>query len=287
MPAPSPSSAVLAATDTARNYYDSSDADTFYRTIWGGSDIHIGLYDSPSDSIAAASQRTVSHMASLLEPITALTRILDMGAGYGGAARYLAKTYGCKVMCLNLSEVENQRNREMTREAGLEGLVEVVEGSFEHVPSESSVFDVVWSQDAFLHSGDRVAVVKEVCRVMKADGQVIFTDPMAVGPPNSSRHSEALAPILRRLKLDSLGDYCAYKEAFAEWGFSSAIFEDRTEQMIRHYSRVLKELDSREEQLRGKVSYEYVKNMKVGLRHWIEGGKSGLLQWGILQFQQN
>ncbi len=225
-------------------------------------------------------------MASLLAPITASTRILDMGAGYGGAARYLAKTYGCKVMCLNLSEVENQRNREMTRETGLEGLVEVVEGSFEHVPCERGVFDVVWSQDAFLHSGDREAVVKEVCRVTKAEGRVIFTDPMAVGPPNSSRHSEALAPILRRLKLDSLGDYCAYKEAFAESGFSSANFEDRTEQMIRHYSRVLEELDFREEQLKGKVSCDYVKNMKVGLRHWIEGGKSGLLQWGILQFQR-
>ena len=31
--------------DTARDYYNSSDADRFYATIWGGEDIHIGLYD--------------------------------------------------------------------------------------------------------------------------------------------------------------------------------------------------------------------------------------------------
>lgn len=286
MSAPSPSSVVATATETARNYYDSSDADTFYHTIWGGSDIHIGLYTSPSDSIATASQRTVSHMASLLDPITASTQFLDMGAGYGGAARYLAKTYGCKVTCLNLSEIENQRNREMTRESGLEGLVEVVEGSFEHVPCESSVFDVVWSQDAFLHSGNREAVVREVCRVIRDDGQVIFTDPMAVGPPNASKHSKALAPILKRLNLESLGDYGAYQEVFAELSFSDANLEDLTEQMVMHYSRVLQELESREGELKGKVSDEYVKDMKVGLGHWIEGGKSGLLQWGVLQFHQ-
>lgn len=286
MAASPPSSAVLAATDTARKYYDSSDADTFYSTIWGGSDIHIGLYTSPTDSIATASQRTVSHMASLLAPITASTHMLDMGAGYGGAARYLAKTYGCRVTCLNLSEVENRRNREMTRKAGLEGLVEVVEGSFEHVPCESSIFDVVWSQDAFLHSGNRKAVVREICRVVKGDGQVIFTDPMGAGPPNSSTHSKVLAPILQRLNLESLGDYCAYREAFAEAGVPGLIFEDLTEQMVMHYSRVLEELESREGQLKGKVSDEYVENMKVGLEHWIEGGKSGLLQWGVMQLHK-
>ena len=28
---------------TARDYYNSDDAETFYSTVWGGEDIHIGL----------------------------------------------------------------------------------------------------------------------------------------------------------------------------------------------------------------------------------------------------
>ncbi|KAF6232062.1 hypothetical protein HO173_009656 [Letharia columbiana] len=82
---------------TARTYYDSHDADTFYRTIWGSSTIKIGLYDSPNDPIHAVFTRTIERMAALLAPITSATRILDLGSGYGGAARYLARTYGCKV----------------------------------------------------------------------------------------------------------------------------------------------------------------------------------------------
>ena len=46
--------------DNARNYYNSEDADNFYYTIWGGEDIHIGLYNSPEDSIYKASRETVS-----------------------------------------------------------------------------------------------------------------------------------------------------------------------------------------------------------------------------------
>src|SRR6056297_2845372 len=34
--------------DITEDYYDSDDADTFYSTIWGGEDLHIGLYDETS-----------------------------------------------------------------------------------------------------------------------------------------------------------------------------------------------------------------------------------------------
>ena len=206
-----------------------------------------------------------------------------MGAGYGGAARYLARTCGCKVTCLNLSEVENERNRAMTREHGLQDLVEVVDGAFEEVPVADHGFDVVWSQDAFLHSGDRGAVVSEIDRVLvKKGGRVVFTDPMAA----EGAEAEKLAPILKRLHLESLGSVGFYKREFEKRGFRDVGFEDLTEQMVVHYSRVLEELEGREEELKSKISDEYVRNMKVGLGHWIDGRRGGQLCWGVLQFRR-
>ena len=101
--------------ETTRTYYDSVDADEFYHTIWGGEDIHVGLYEFEGESIYKASKRTVSTMAEKLPGITGATRVLDLGAGYGGAARYLAGEFGCRVECLNLSETENQRNKEKNK----------------------------------------------------------------------------------------------------------------------------------------------------------------------------
>ena len=220
-------------------------------------------------------------MASIASPITATTRILDMGAGYGGAARYLAKTYGCKVTCLNLSGVENERNRVKTREQGLGELVEVVEGSFEAMPLPDHSYDLVWSQDSFLHSGDRAAVVAEIDRVLVTEGgRVVFTDPMAA----EGADPEGLKPILARLHLESLGTLAFYRTEFEQRGFRDMGFEEHTDQLVASYGRVLEDLEGQEGRLKGKISDQYIANMKAGLGHWINGGKNGQLCWGVLHF---
>ncbi|MDA2912300.1 hypothetical protein MYX04_15380, partial [Nitrospiraceae bacterium AH_259_D15_M11_P09] len=63
---------------TARDYYNSDEADRFYATIWGGEDIHIGVYLNATDTIFDASRRTVQEMASLLNGIDSRARILDL-----------------------------------------------------------------------------------------------------------------------------------------------------------------------------------------------------------------
>ncbi|GAA1953925.1 methyltransferase domain-containing protein [Amycolatopsis minnesotensis] len=265
-----------AAVTVARDYYNSEDADNFYFTIWGGEDIHIGLYDRPGEEIATASRRTVERMAGTL-PLTEASAVLDIGSGYGGAARYLASTYGCRVWCLNLSEVENARNRALNAEQGLTGLIEVVDGSFEDLPFEDNHFDAVWSQDAMLHSGDRVRVLQEVSRVLKPRGDLVFTDPMA----SDSAGRGALRPILDRLHLESMGSPGFYRRELNRLGVSSLEFEDHTAQVPTHYARVLEETERAEPQLAGSVSDEYLTRMKIGLRHWVEGGHAGNLAWGI------
>ena len=186
----------------ARDYYDSDEADDFYRTIWGGEDIHVGLYDEGPD-ISAASRRTVERMAAKAGPLKG-KHVLDLGSGYGGAARVLAGEYGAKVTCLNLSAVENERNRAMTAEAGLADKITVVDGSFDSVPFEDETFDLAWSQDAILHAPDRRAVLDEVARVLKPGGGLHLHRPDAGRRASrtrmrSSRSTTAsTCPILRR-----------------------------------------------------------------------------------------
>ncbi|EIE99940.1 glycine/sarcosine N-methyltransferase [Saccharomonospora glauca] len=265
-----------AAVTVARDYYNSDDADNFYYSIWGGEDIHIGLYADEHEDIATASRRTVEHMASKVG-FTPSTRVLDIGSGYGGAARYLAKTFGCRVTCLNLSEVENERNRRFTAEQGLSELVEVVNGSFEDLPFEDDAFDVVWSQDAMLHGGDRVRVLEEVARVLRPGGEFVFTDPMA----SDDCDRTVLQPIFDRLHLDSLGSPGFYRRELSKLGLSVVEFEDHTEQLAVHYQRVLEEAQRRHEEISSKVSETYLTRMKIGLKHWVDGGRAGNLAWGI------
>jgi sarcosine/dimethylglycine N-methyltransferase len=276
------SSSYSNAVSTARDYYNSDDADNFYLTIWGGEDIHIGLYQTENESITDASRRTVQKLASHLSGLNEDSRVLDLGAGYGGAARYLARTYGCRVVALNLSEVENERDRKINQEQGLDHLIEVVDGSFEQVPYPDDSFDVVWSQDAILHSGNRVKVLAEVARVLKSGGGFVFTDPMQ----SDTCPEGVLQPILDRIHLETLGSPSFYRDTAKRMGLQEIAFQDHSPQLVRHYSRVLQETRDREENLTKVVSPEYIERMRKGLQYWIDGGKQGHLTWGIFHFRK-
>jgi sarcosine/dimethylglycine N-methyltransferase len=274
--------AYSAVVETARTYYNSEDADNFYFHVWGGEDIHIGIYDRPDEAIADASRRTVERMAALVPGLGPDTRVLDMGAGYGGAARWLAGQLGCRITALNLSERENARHREMNRAQGLDHLIEVVDGSFETVPSPDGRYDLVWSQDAILHSGRREQVIAEASRVLRPGGHFVFTDPMQADdcPPG------VLEPVLARIHLDSLGSIDAYRATAARHGLEPMDVLEMTENLVTHYRRVREELVHARGSLAGKVSDAYVDRMIAGLGHWVDAGTSGYLRWGILHFKK-
>jgi len=267
---------------TAQQYYNSDDADNFYFHIWGGEDIHIGMYRGSSEDIATASQRTVDTMASKLKAVSTESRIVDLGAGYGGAARYLSKRFGCGVDCINLSETQNQRNRQISSEQGFDDKIAVVDGSFEHLPYDEARFDVAWSQDSFLHSGERAKVMGEINRTLKPGGQVIFTDPMQADdcPPG------VLQPVLDRIHLDTLGSVAFYREQAEQLGWEEVEVDLMTEQLVNHYTRVREELLGRKQELTEWVSAAYIERMAEGLKHWIEAGNKGYLAWGILLFRK-
>jgi sarcosine/dimethylglycine N-methyltransferase len=265
-----------------KNYYDSKDAHTFYYTIWGGEDLHLGYYTSDEDTVYQASRKTIDHMASRSAYRGKKARVIDLGGGFSGSARYLAKNYGWEVVVLNLSETENERGRKMNREQGLDHMITVVDGSFDSIPYPDESFDIVWSQDAILHSDNRSKVLEESWRVLKPGGEMIFTDPMQ----SDDCPEDCLQPIYERIHLTSLGSPAFYQKYAEQLGFAVKGFEDLSQHLTKSYSRILQELEKREGELKGQVSQEYIDNMKKGLRHWVEGGEKGYLAWGVFHFRK-
>ena len=80
-----------AAERAASDYYDSADADCFYEEVWGGEDIHIGLYASETEAIAPASQRTVNALIALIGSLprgaTVVDWVRDMAVLLGASRR--------------------------------------------------------------------------------------------------------------------------------------------------------------------------------------------------------
>lgn len=271
------------ATERAETYYDSSDADAFYRLIWGGEDIHVGIYEGePPPSIAEASRETVRRMAAIVRDLQPRTKVIDLGAGFGGPMRYLAAKYDAQCSCLNISSAQNGYNERRNQEEGLVDRIRVIHGSYEDIPETSKSFDLVWSQDAILHSGNRSLVLAEAVRVLKPHGQMIFTDIMQ----SDSCPNNVLEPIYARLQLQSMASPSFYKSNLEQLGMSQISFIDLSNHMRTHYERVAAELRERYTRVTQAFSREYADNTLQGLDHWIRGAADGHLAWGIFHCEK-
>jgi sarcosine/dimethylglycine N-methyltransferase len=197
--------------------------------------------------------------------------------------RRVVGRHGGTATCLNISEVQNDTNRHKVRRAGLGDRIRVVHGVFEDIPEPSDSQDVVWSQDALLHSDQRHKVLQEVWRVLKPGGVFVFTDPCQADDVPEG----VLQPVYDRLQLSSLGSFRFYREAAEGIGFETLEQEEMTHNLRAHYDRVREEMLGNYDRLRESgASAEYLDKMAVGLANWVKAADAGHLCWGIQLFRK-
>jgi sarcosine/dimethylglycine N-methyltransferase len=150
------------------------------------------------------------------------------------------------------------------------------------VAEPDGAFDVVWSQDAILHSGMRETVLAEAYRVLRPGGTLIFTDPMQADdcPPG------VLQPVYDRIHLQSLGSFGFYRKAAEALGFETVAVEELTHDLRAHYARVREVLAANYDAMAGRSSRDYLDRMIVGLGNWVDAADRGYLAWGILTFRK-
>jgi SAM-dependent methyltransferase len=114
-----------------------------------------------------------SAAAAGLEPST---RVLDLGCGIGGPARYLAATFGCKVTGVDLSPGFIDAATYLTVRCGLSDSVTFQVGDALHLPFEDAAFDTVFLQHVAMNVENRPALYAEVRRVLTPGGRFVTYD---------------------------------------------------------------------------------------------------------------
>ena len=104
------------------------------------------------------------------------SHVLDVGAGIGGPARYLAHRYGCRVTALELQAGLHQVGVDLTRRAGLDGRVTHVCGDALTEPLPPGSFDGILSLLAVLHIPDRPRLLARLARLLRAGGGAYVED---------------------------------------------------------------------------------------------------------------
>ncbi|GAB0491543.1 hypothetical protein MMPV_002797 [Pyropia vietnamensis] len=268
-----------------RDLYDSPASYQFYNIVVGdgGPHVHSGVYRSPNDSTSVAAEYSSTLLRELAEGAGVVfrpgVRVLDLGAGVGGAARKLATETGVSVTCFNLCSEQNAANVAATAEAGLEHLVSVVEGSFEELPAEwTDTFDIIWSQDAFCHSNAKARVWSEVSRVLVPGGHLMLIDLMA----GEAADPKLMAPFCARLRVDELLTVSEYEAALQAVGVTTLRTRDLTSHLLPNYRRMVTRLTTERARL-DRCSDAFVETVRGLLLESIEAMGQGEAQtWAAL-----
>ena len=113
--------------------------------------------------------------------LTAASRVLDIGCGIGGPARYLAHTYGCRVDGIDLTAELIETGLTLTERCGLADRVTLQLGNALDLPFAGETFDVVWCQNVTMNIEDKAGFLAGAYRVLKPGGLFTSTE-YSLGP---------------------------------------------------------------------------------------------------------
>jgi SAM-dependent methyltransferase len=145
------------------------------------------------------------------------SRVLDVGSGIGGPARYLAYTTGCHVTALELQAELHEIGVDLTRRCGLAGQVTHLCGDALTYPLPVAEFDAVVSWLAILHIADRRRLFANLAQALRPGGQCYVED-LSQRAPFAPRDLADLRGIVHGITVTSAADYAADLRAagFAE-----------------------------------------------------------------------
>ena len=133
--------------------------------------------------------------------IDASDRILDIGSGIGGPARYFAHRFGCEVTGIDLTAEFCEVARDLTRALGLEERVKFELGNALAMPFANDGFEGAYSMNVSMNIADKRAFYREIHRVLKSRGWLVLSelakgsggDPDYPTPWADSAHTSFLA----------------------------------------------------------------------------------------------
>ena len=209
-----------------------------------------------------------------LAGITASSRVLDICAGLGGPARFLASRRRCRVVGVEFHAGRSAAMHRLTRRVALHHAVRVVQADATALPFSSGRFDASISQEALLHVADKRAALAEAHRVLVAGGRVAFSDWIA-HPGLGDLERARLEHWMAAVTLQSLD---AYRTLLGRVGFRAVHAEDVTDEwrgVLRERVRAYRALREHTVRRLGEAryhEYEQLYSFFVGL---VDAGKLG------------
>jgi ubiquinone/menaquinone biosynthesis C-methylase UbiE len=107
--------------------------------------------------------------------------VLDVGSGLGGAARFVANRYGCRVTGIDLTPEYVETAKVLCGWVGLDNSISLHQGSALAMPFPDHTFDRAYMLHVGMNIDDKAKLCSEVSRVLKPNTLFGIYDVMRIG----------------------------------------------------------------------------------------------------------
>lgn len=186
------------------------------------------------DEFHAGGREATEALAAQL-PLRAGMKLLDIGSGIGGSARYFASQHGCDVTGVDLTAEFVRTARALTSRVAPQLAVRFEQASALELPFAPESFDGAYLLHVGMNIADKRKLLAEVHRVLRGGGWFALFEVMRVGEgkigfpvPWASSSAESF-----------IATPAEYQEALAGAGFTMTAQRDRRQYAIEFIERML------------------------------------------------
>jgi phosphoethanolamine N-methyltransferase len=206
--------------------------------------------------------------------------VLDVGCGIGGGDIYMAKTYGCSVIGVDLStnmvSIAYERLMDMSA-SKLKVSFEI--GDVMQHEFKANSFDVVYSRDTILHIVDKKTLFSRLYNWLKPGGQLFISDYTCAPKNEWSKEFEEYVN-QRRYTLLTVADYGQVLESV---GFKNVDAQDATDKFVACLKIELVRIESNKDDFIREFSSDDYQHLVEGWHSKLQRCAKGDQRWGILR----
>lgn len=171
-------------------------------------------------------------------PPTPNSRVLDVGCGLGGSARYLAENFGCHVSGIDLTHEYVMTAQALTERVGLTNRLAFHCASALELPFSAGIFDLAWTEHVQMNVADKTRFYGEIARVLRPGARLLFHDIFE----GSNRPVRFPVPWASDDSISFLVPPESARETLQEVGMNVVDWEDRSARTLEWFTAIVQKL---------------------------------------------